>query len=80
MAAKRLLKKKGWPFESLVVDGNRELRAEMQEKTGRTSVPQIYFGDHHVGGFDDMAELDASGELDALYNDGSSSGANGEAS
>lgn len=66
-AAKRLLDKKGWEYESLVVDGNPDLRAEMQQKTGRTSVPQIYFGDTHVGGFDDMAELDSTGELDELY-------------
>ncbi len=71
MAAKRLLKKKGWDFEALSVDGNRELRAQMTERTGRTSVPQIFFGDKHIGGYDDMAELDSRGELDALYNNGS---------
>ncbi len=69
MAAKRLLEKKGWQYEARVVDGNPELRSEMQKLSGRTSVPQIFFGDTHVGGFDDMAELEADGELDALYND-----------
>jgi len=68
MAAKRLLKQKGWEYEARVVDGNRELRAEMQEISGRTSVPQIFFGDTHVGGYDDMAALENNGELDALYN------------
>ena len=67
MAAKRMLANKGWEYESKVVDGNAELRAEMQKLTGRTSVPQIFIGDTHVGGFDDMAELDESGELDTLY-------------
>ena len=67
MAAKRLLKKKGWEYEAKVVDGNNELRGEMQQLTGRTSVPQIFIGDTHVGGFDDLAELDENGTLDTLY-------------
>lgn len=66
-AAKRLLDKKGWPYETIGVDGNPEAKAEMMERTGRRTVPQIYFGDTHVGGFDDLAELDADGELDTLY-------------
>lgn len=66
-AAKRLLASKGWEYEAKVVDGNMDLRSEMQSLTGRTSVPQIYFGDTHVGGYDDMAELEAAGKLDALY-------------
>ena len=65
-AARRLLAQKGWEYESRLVDGNPELRAEMRERSGRTSVPQIFFGDHHVGGYDDLAALDADGELDAL--------------
>lgn len=67
MAAKRLLAQKGWEYEAKVVDGNHDLRVEMQNITGRTSVPQIFFGDTHVGGYDDMAALEAQGELDALY-------------
>lgn len=66
-AARRLLESKGWDYESLNVDGDPELRREMVDKSGRTSVPQIFFGDQHVGGFDDMAALDAEGELDKLY-------------
>lgn len=66
-AAKRLLDNKGWAYESLVVDGNAELRRSMEERTGRHTVPQIYIGDSHVGGFDDLAELEAAGELDELY-------------
>lgn len=68
MAAKRLLKQKGWEYESRVVDGNSELRGEMQKLTGKTSVPQIFFDDTHVGGYDDMAALENKGELDTLYN------------
>jgi len=67
MAAKRLLKQKGWEYEAKVVDGNSELRSEMQNLTGRTSVPQIFIGDTHVGGYDDLAELEDNGELDTLY-------------
>lgn len=67
-AAKRLLKNKGWEYEVIVVDAQPAKRREMQERSGRTSVPQIWFDDTHVGGFDDMAELDADGKLDALYN------------
>ena len=66
-AAKRLLDKKGWPYESIVVDGRRDLWEQMVKRSGRETVPQIYIGDHHVGGFDDMAELESVGELDALY-------------
>lgn len=66
-AAKRLLGAKGWAYESRVVDGNSQLRQEMQELSGRTSVPQIFFGDRHIGGFDDMAALEENGELDDAY-------------
>lgn len=68
MAAKRLLDKKGWEYEARVVDGNQELRQEMQKLTGRTSVPQIFIGDTHVGGWDEFSELEENGELDDLYN------------
>lgn len=65
-AARRLLKNKGWDYESRLVDGEPELRAEMRERSGRTSVPQIFIGETHVGGYDDLAALDADGELEAL--------------
>lgn len=73
-AARRLLDSKGWAYESRNVDGNAALRAEMQERSGRTSVPQIYFGDRHIGGFDDMAALESDGELDDAYASIQSSG------
>lgn len=66
-AAKRLLDAKGWEYESIVVDGDAALRQEMTDKTGRTSVPQIFFGERHIGGFDDMAALEQGGELDEAY-------------
>ncbi|ASJ76247.1 glutaredoxin 3 [Granulosicoccus antarcticus] len=66
-AARRLLQSKGWEYESRMVDGDAALRSEMQERSGRTSVPQIFFGDQHIGGFDDMAALESDGELDDAY-------------
>ena len=48
------------------VDLEPEKRAEMVEKTGRRTVPQIYIGETHVGGFDDLAALERAGKLDAL--------------
>ncbi len=66
-AARRLLAAKGWTYESRNVDDNAPLRAEMEKISGRTSVPQIYFGDRHIGGFDDISALEQSGELDEAY-------------
>jgi len=53
--------------ESRNVDDNDPLRAEMEKVSGRTSVPQIYFGDRHIGGYDDIAALEKNGELDEAY-------------
>jgi len=64
--AKRLLDKKGISYTNHRVDANPELRPEMERLSGRTSVPQIFIDDYHVGGFDDMAELDMEGKLDEL--------------
>jgi len=66
-AAKRLLDRKGWAYNSIVVDGRDDLWSELQQKSGRNTVPQIWIGDTHVGGFDDLADLDQEGKLDALY-------------
>lgn len=66
-AAKRLLAAKGWEYESRSVDGNAALRQEMLDRSGRTSVPQIFFGEHHIGGFDDMAALEEDGDLEDVY-------------
>jgi len=62
--AERLLKSKGIEaIEKIRVDLEPEQRIAMMEKTGRRTVPQIYIGDHHVGGFDDLAALDRAGGL-----------------
>lgn len=64
--AKALLAKKGVAFEEIRVDGQPQLRAEMAKKAGRTSVPQIWIDDHHVGGCDDLYALERAGKLDPL--------------
>ena len=63
-AAKALLKKKGVEFEDIDVSNDAELRDHMISISGRTSVPQIFINDEHIGGFDDMNALDQAGELD----------------
>ena len=64
--ARALLKRKGVAFEDIDVDSVPGKRAEMQSRSGRTSVPQIFIGDHHVGGSDDLLSLEEEGKLDAL--------------
>jgi glutaredoxin 3 len=64
--AARLLERKGVAVDCVPVDEQPEQRAEMVRIAGRTSVPQIFVGDTHVGGYADLAELDLSGELDTL--------------
>lgn len=67
MNAERLLKNKGvTEIEKIRVDLQPELREEMMQKTGRRTVPQIFIGDTHVGGFDDLHALDVQGGLDPL--------------
>lgn len=65
--AERLLKAKGVDvIDKVRIDLDPDRRAEMMQKTGRRTVPQIYIGDTHVGGFDDLSALDRSGKLDSL--------------
>ena len=65
--AERLLHSKGVAtIEKIRVDLEPERRVEMMEKTGRRTVPQIYIGETHVGGYDDLAALDRAGKLDEL--------------
>jgi glutaredoxin 3 len=67
--AENLLKKRGvTEIEKIRIDLLPEQRDIMVAKTGRRTVPQIYIGEHHVGGFDDMAELDSQGGLLPLLN------------
>lgn len=66
-AAKQLLRGKDVAFEEISVDGDREGRARMTERAGgRTSVPQIFIGATHIGGCDDLHDLERAGKLDAL--------------
>lgn len=64
--AKRFLDAKGVSYTELRVDLDPALRQQMEHKSQRRSVPQIFISDHHVGGFDDMWRLDQSGKLDTL--------------
>ena len=65
--AERLLLSKGVDhIEKIRVDLDPQQREEMMAKTGRRTVPQIYIGETHVGGFDDLTALDRSGKLDEL--------------
>jgi len=64
--AKSLLTRKNVVFREINVDDEPKLREEMIERSGRRTVPQIYVGDTHVGGCDDLFELERSGELDRL--------------
>lgn len=67
LMAERLLRAKGvTAIDTLRVDLDSRLREEMMALTRRRTVPQIFIGDIHVGGFDDLARLDRAGELDAL--------------
>lgn len=68
--AKQLLKRKGAVYEEIDVTGKPALRAEMAAKAGgRSTVPQIWIGDTHIGGCDDLYALDRTGELDRLLTD-----------
>lgn len=64
--AKTLLTRKGVTYEEIDVGGSPQRLAEMLQRSNRRSVPQIFIGEHHVGGFDDLAALERGGELDAL--------------
>ena len=65
--AERLLRTKGVAaIEKIRVDLEPARRSEMMEKTGRRTVPQIYIGETHVGGFEELAALDHAGRLDGM--------------
>lgn len=64
--AKVLLKRKGVIIEEISLEGNASKIREMMERSQRRTVPQIFIDDHHIGGYDDLAELDSFGDLDAL--------------
>ena len=55
-------------LEKILIDVNAEQREQMMSRTGRRTVPQIFIGERHVGGYDDLVALDRAGELDGLLN------------
>ena len=67
--AKSLLRRKGVEYEEIDVTGDDEMRVKLVEMSGgMRTVPQIWVGDTHVGGFDNLSELDRSGKLDQMLN------------
>lgn len=67
LRAKELLRRRQLDFIEIPVDGDPLARRKMSERAGgRTTVPQIFFGDRHVGGCDELYELERLGELDSL--------------
>jgi glutaredoxin 3 len=64
--ARRLLGEKQIPFEEIDVESAPSKRAEMLARSGRRTVPQIFIGDHHVGGSDELQALAEAGKLDSL--------------
>ncbi|QGA56744.1 glutaredoxin 3 [Brucella sp. 6810] len=68
--AKALLARKGAEFNEIDASATPELRAEMQERSGRNTFPQIFIGSVHVGGCDDLYALEDGGKLDSLLKTG----------
>lgn len=64
--ARRLLKQKGIEFEEIRVDKDQDQMRSMIQRSQRTTVPQIFIDERHIGGYDDMAALDRAGKLDPL--------------
>ncbi len=62
--ARHLLKHKGAVFQDIPVDGDPELRRAVMDKSGQHTVPQIWIGDFHVGGCDELMQLERQGKLD----------------
>jgi glutaredoxin 3 len=66
LAAKKLLRKKGVEFVEVNLDDHPERWAECESRSGRATVPQVFFGERHIGGCDDLQALEKRGELDRL--------------
>ena len=64
--AKKLLESKKVKYTMIDVTSDVNLRQQMEDLSGRNSVPQIFIGDQHIGGFDDLSALDKAGQLDPL--------------
>ncbi len=65
-AAERLLQSKNAEYELIKVDEDPAMFEHMMEITGRRTIPQIFIGEHHIGGFDDLSALNQTGKLDTL--------------
>jgi glutaredoxin 3 len=68
IAARKLLKERGIEFEDVALDENSALRNDIRSQSKRDTVPQIWIGDRHVGGYSDLRALDMRGELETLAN------------
>jgi len=66
ISAERLLSRKGVAINKIPVDNDPDMWTTMEQRSGRNTVPQIYIGDYHVGGYDDLAALERGGKLDPL--------------
>lgn len=68
LMAKRLFDGKGVAYESIDIGNDRQKWADLEALTGRNTVPQVFIGDRHIGGFDDLSAADKRGEIDPLLN------------
>jgi len=66
IAAKALLRRKGIGFDEIDIEGDRAAAVALAQRTGRRTVPQIFIGQTHVGGYDDLYALETAGRLDEL--------------
>jgi glutaredoxin 3 len=66
MRARGLLQSKGWDYQDIPVDGDQGLRSEMMQKSGQHTVPQIWIGDQHIGGCDELFRLEVGNQLEAM--------------
>jgi glutaredoxin 3 len=64
--ARGLLESKGWNYQDIQVDADQGLRSEMMEKSGQHTVPQIWIGDQHVGGCDELFRLEVGNQLETM--------------
>lgn len=64
--AKHLLGNKGVQFKEIPVDGDRDMRRQLLQRTGQSTVPQIWIGEQHVGGCDELMALERQGHLDHM--------------
>lgn len=68
VAAKQLLDAKGLVYQYIAVDNDHDLRENISKRSGQRTVPQIWIGEQHIGGFTDLRKLALNGDLDRLIN------------